>query len=214
MKTWIDAKTITEAWQQLLALAMDHGYRQDIQRGSFAGDAYRLQLPFVAGTIEYPLQDMIPMTRPGIPPVCTTESVEQYFAEYLVGTRLPAANEVYTYATRIQDQLQTVMDMLAATPDTNQASIIVGRPEDVTLGDPACLRALDFKAHGGALHLCSFWRSHDAWAGFPTNLGGLAMLLAYVAEYAGLEVGTLYYSSHGTHLYSYQLELANGQIGR
>ncbi len=213
MKTFA-AKTIAEAWQQVVGLCLGHGLPQVIDRGSFVGgEITRLQLPYLCGEIEYPTADMVPATRPGIPPVSSPATLEQYFAEYLIGTRPPAPNEAYTYASRIGDQLQAAMDILARAPGTNQASVVVARPEDLTLTDPACLRVLDFKVVAGALNLCSFWRSHDLWAGFPVNLGGLALLLAHVAEYADLPVGRLQYCSTGTHLYSYQLDLARAQVG-
>lgn len=210
----IRATTNADAWHQLLAMVEDRCYRQEIDRGSFAGEAYRLQLPPIMAEITHPHLDMVPDFRPGVSPTTSIATIDTYFQEYILGTRKPTKNESYTYATRIGLQLPFAMEALAETPGTNQASIAVCRPEDLTIDDPACLRTIDFKAWDGRLYMSTFWRSHDLWAGFLTNLGGLAMLLAYVAEYAGLEVGHHCYFSSGTHLYSYQLDQFNAQVAR
>lgn len=209
------ATTNSDAWQQLLRQFLAEGwYRQDIQRGSFAGEAHRRQLPPVAVMISHPLADMVPDFRPGVAPTTSVETIDTYFSEYLVGTRRPTEHESYTYASRIGLQLPFAMEALAATPETNQVSISVGRPEDMTIDDPACLRLIDFKSFGGELHMSTFWRSHDLWSGFLTNLGGLSLLLAHVSEYAGLRPGAHYYFSAGTHLYSYQMEQYRLQVGQ
>lgn len=210
----IKATTNVDLWWSILSRLMDksRSYIQPIKKGSFAGEAYRVQLPFVAGTIYNPLDDMVPQTRSGIPPVTNTDTIQQYFEEYIIGTKPPTTNESYTYASRIGMQLPKVMDMLRDYPDTNQAAIIVGHSEDLDLHDPACLRAINFKVVNNQLELTSFWRSNDVWAGFPTNLGGLSLLLSHVAEYIGKEVGAMNYCCDGAHVYSYQLELVKQQL--
>lgn len=207
-------RTVSDAWFALLAEVVDHGYRQDIARGSFAKESFRLQLNFAACTIGRPLADYVPQVPDGVAPPTTAEYVENYFYDYILGAHEPSVNEQYTYASRIGSQLELVMDMLRDTPDTNQASIIVGHPLDVVMDDPACLRAIDFKHVAGALEITTFWRSHDLWAGFPSNLGAMAMLQAMVAEYAGMEPGAMHYASSGLHLYGYQFPSALAKLGR
>lgn len=209
----LTATTVSDLWFQALAGLEEHTYRQDISRGSFAG-GFRLQYPFVCGTVLYPLDDYVPDVPAGVAPPTTKEYVQRYFEDYLLGARIPSENEQYTYASRIGSQLEKVITMLTETPLTNQASIIVGRPEDVDISDPACLRAIDFKIVRGTLELTSFWRSHDLWAGLPTNLGGLALLQATVAEAAGLPVGVMHYASSGAHVYDYQLPSVEAKLGR
>lgn len=223
----LQAKTISDAWFQLIYNVFDHSYTQNIQKGSFEQEQTRRQYPGIAVSIEHPYEDMVPVIPPalGIPSPTTMEYIEDYFANYLMDPAL-SENETYRYASRIQypmpkggTQLDRVIDMLKQTPQTNQAIVEIGAPDDhdVCIGndgklDPPCLRLLDFKAipHGDelVLSLSCYFRSWDLWAGFPTNLGGLELLKRYVASEAGLKNGPIYAYSAGAHIYGYQEEIA------
>ena len=82
---FIEAKTISDAWFQLLWNIFDNSYKQAIQKGSFENEQYRLQYPGVSIYIEYPDKDMIPVIPAalGIPSPTTMEYVEDYFVNYL-----------------------------------------------------------------------------------------------------------------------------------
>ncbi len=224
---FLQAKTISDAWFQLIYNIFDNSYTQKIQKGSFEKEQYRLQYPGLAVFIEHPDQDMIPIIPPalGIPTPTTMEYVEDYFANYLMDPQL-SENETYRYSSRIHHpmpkggtQLERAIEMLKETPLTNQAAVEIGSPEDfdVCIGndgnlDPPCLRLLDFKAipekDNLVLTVSCYFRSWDLWAGFPTNLGGIELLKKYVAEEAGLKSGPMYAYSAGGHIYGYQEELA------
>jgi len=204
--------TVTDAWFQLIRAAYLFGYRQDVQRGSFADADVRLQLPFASATIEKPLDDFIPTVPDGVAPPVTREYVEQYFTDYILHGRDPDKNEQYTYATRIDDQVDKVCDILRRTPQTNQAHIVVGRPDDLDIEHPACLREIGFKVVSGALEMTTFWRSHDLWAGFPANLGALGMLQEFVAEFCGVDMGVMHYASNGAHVYGYQVDSVKAKL--
>ena len=212
----LQATTISDAWYQILYNLESEAYRQDIQRGSFEKENYRLQIPWLSLEIMHPLKDIIPVIPPGCsaPPPNTMEYVQEYFIDYLLGGKIPGKNEAYTYASRIGGQLSKAILILKDTPGTNQASIIVGRPEDLDIQDPACLRAIDLKVHHGRLDIATFWRSWDIWAGLPTNLGGLALLMEYISEEIGSRIGILRAASQGAHIYGYQLSFVNSRIGK
>ena len=223
----LHAKSISDAWFQLIYNIFDKSYTQKIQRGSFEQEQYRLQYPGIAVYIERPYEDMIPIIPPAlnIPSPTTMEYIEDYFANYIMDPQL-AEYETYRYASRIHHtmpnggaQLDRVVEMLKQTPLTNQAIIEIGSPEDhdVCIGndgklDPPCLRLLDFKVIPSSeelvLSLSCYFRSWDLWAGFPTNLGGLELLKQYVADEAGVGNGPLYAYSAGAHIYGYQEEIA------
>lgn len=224
---FLKAKTISDAWFQLIYNIFDHSYTQQIQHGSFEREQYRLQYPGIAVFIEHPSEDMIPQIPPalGIPSPTTMDYVEDYFVGYLMNPEL-ADNETYTYASRIQHpmpeggtQLERVTRLLKETPLTNQAIVEIGTPEDLDVCygadgklDPPCLRLLDFKAvpgeDGMLLTVSAYFRSWDLWAGFPTNLGGIQLLKKFVAEEAGLRDGPMYAYSAGAHIYGYQEDIA------
>lgn len=223
----LHAKTISDAWFQLIYNIFDHSYTQKIQKGSFENEQYRLQYPCIAVFIEYPGENMIPVMPPGlnIPAPTTMEYIENYFANYLMDPEL-SENETYKYASRIHHpmprggtQLDRIIQMLKDTPLTNQAVIEIGSPEDhdVCHGndgklDPPCLRLLDFKVIPAgdelALTVSCYFRSWDLWAGFPTNLGGIELLKNYIAGETNLKNGPMYAYSAGAHIYGYQEELA------
>ncbi len=223
----LTAKTISDAWFQLIYNLFDRAYPQEIQRGSFEREQYRLQYPGIAVYIEHPSTDMVPTIPPGlgIPAPTTMEYIEDYFAHYLMNPET-ANNETYTYASRIQcrmpgggSQLDRVIQMLRTTPLTNQAVLEIATPQDLDVCygndgklDPPCLRVIDFKVipKGDVLLLTVsvYFRSWDLWAGFPTNLGGIELLKQFVASETALENGPLYSYSAGAHIYGYQEELA------
>lgn len=206
--TIIKVKTIPEARAAAIDRLLSCGYRVAIQRGSFAGQAYRIQLPYLMLTVSGHLFDRVPVPPPADWPVeMTAEHGEAYYNRYILGSTGPAENEAYTYASRLNEngQLEKIMEMLRETPQTNQAVFSIGRPEDVDLADPACWRGGHFVFDGDLLHLHVWFRSHDVYAGMPENFYGISRLLEDVAEYAGLECGHLLYYGSGSHLYSYQL---------
>lgn len=220
----VQAKTISDAWFQLIYNVFDHSYKQKIQRGSFENEQYRLQYSGIAVYIEHPYDDMVPIIPPGlsIPAPTTIEFINDYFVNYLMDPNL-ADNETYRYSTRVQypmpngdTQLERIISMLKETPFTNQAIIEIGCPDDhdTCIGndgkhDPPCLRLLDFKVHPpDILSLTCYFRSWDLWAGFPTNLGGLELLKRYVASETDLKNGPMYAYSAGAHIYGYQEDIA------
>jgi thymidylate synthase len=70
-----------------------------------------------------------------------------------------------------------------------------------------CLRGIDFKIKDSYLIMSVVFRSWDLYAGFPENMGGMALLNEYVAEQLdGVKPGPLAFTSAGLHAYDYQIE--------
>lgn len=206
----IEAKSISDAWFQLIYNLPDFGYRQDIQRGSFAKEQTRLQYPGISVYIEYPHKDVVPIMPAGmgIPSPTTVEYINDYFLNYLMRGILEK-HEQYTYGERIQLSIDQIIRILKETPQTNQAVIEIGRPEDIGLEDPPCLRVLDFKVlPDNVLSISVYFRSWDLWSGFPSNLGGIEMLKQYVAQESDRVNGPMYAYSSGLHLYGFHEEVA------
>ncbi len=90
----------------------------------------------------------------------------------------------------------------------NQMILQVGRPQDLALTDPPCLRHIDTRIQDGALHFFVYFRSWDLWAGLPANLAGIQHLKEYMAAAIGVADGELIVESKGLHLYGYAEELA------
>lgn len=192
--------TIDEAWWWACRTCTREGIVYIIERGSYVGQK-RKQLYSLAILILRPgTRPLAPIVR-GIP-VADDESIQRYFEDYLISPEL-RPNEQYTYGSRIAPHLEYVAEMLRETPNTNQAILEVGRPEDVYLADPPCLRILSWKCVEGCLQLSAFFRSWDLETGFPMNVGGLQLLNEMMAEWAKLESGPLVLYSDGAHLYDH-----------
>jgi len=193
-------RTIGEAWLNVCQRCLAQGRTYVITRGSYEGQQ-RKQLDHLAFMITHPGTRPLGVEYKGTP-ISDDESIQRYFEDYLINPRL-AENEQYTYASRVAPHLEAIAEMLYKTPGTNQATIEVGRPEDIDLSDPPCLRVLSWKVTPGGLQLTSFWRSWDLYAALPTNLGGLQLLNELVAEWAGLSPGPLVCYSDGGHIYDH-----------
>lgn len=72
-----------------------------------------------------------------------------------------------------------------------------------------CLRGLDFRIikEGGINYLTTkvIYRSWDLWGGWPTNMGGFALLNQTMASELGVEPGPLTFSCKDLHCYDFQL---------
>lgn len=209
------ASTIPEAKSMLVRACLREGYRQEIQRGSFADEQYRLQLDYAAVKITNPLFDMVPVP-PTIdwPAEQTLSACQKYYQNYLIGSE-KADGEEYTYGSRMSrnDQLSQVIDMVTKFPETNQAKLTISDPTDATIGDPACLGEIHFKFFGGQLNMYTIWRSHDLYAGFGMNITALAFLLQDISRTAELMPGSIYYFSSGSHLYGFHVDMLKPLAG-
>lgn len=205
----IICKTIPEARSQAIEKAIMCGYVQQIERGSFENECFRIQLHYLSIRITNHCFDRVPVPPTTDWPIEMTQSHgENYYQKYILSPEPPNENEIYTYGSRINEgnQLAKAMDMLLKTPQTNQAVIEVGRREDIDLHEPSCLRGIQFVFDNDKLNMFVWFRSHDIFAGLPENFFGLSQLLADVAEYAGLAVGDFIYHGSASHLYNYQLD--------
>lgn len=90
----------------------------------------------------------------------------------------------------------------------NQMVLQVAHPTDIALLDPPCLRSIDTRIQGNALHFVIYFRSWDLWGGLPANLAGIQLLKEYMAEGIGVKDGEMIVESKGLHLYGYAEQLA------
>lgn len=97
---------------------------------------------------------------------------------------------------------------------SNQMIMQVGKPSDMSLLDPPCLRHIDTRIQDGKLHFYPYFRSWDLWGGLPANLGAIELMKQYCAEQIGVENGEIIATSKGLHLYNYVWEIAETVRGR
>ncbi|MDD5032833.1 MAG: thymidylate synthase [Candidatus Pacebacteria bacterium] len=77
-----------------------------------------------------------------------------------------------------------------------------------------CLRGVDTWVQNGRLYFCCYFRSQDAWAGFPQNYGGLQLVKEYMASCLNLEDGPLIAISKDLHFYRDNIPYGLEMIGK
>ena len=219
----INAKTINDAWHQLVFQVEEKGRKYKITQGSFAGQ-FRYEFEFVLVEIERPWEEIAIIFPPGItlPPPSDMAQIEQYFANYIFNPDL-AKDEQYTYGQRIAgamrfdasvengvgkvNQIEEVIKKYkTGGHGNNQCTIEIGQPFDILLSDPPCLRVIDTRVAEGVLHFFVYFRSWDLWGGFPVNLGGIELLKQYMAKEIGVGNGKILAASKGLHIYDHALK--------
>lgn len=224
----IEAIDLPDAFFQVIRNVMLNGYRYEVQRGSYE-DQERIELDFATVHIKDPGSgDLLPKMPEGssLPPIADETYVkENYFPIYLLSNH-KAEGEQYTYGERInqiipdshlkveKSQIDWAIEILTKTPNTNQATIEIGQPTDITIRDkhghpdPPCLRLIDCRVRYDKLHLMVYFRSWDAWGGFPVNMAGIELLKQYMADAIGVGNGELVAASKGLHVYGYAEDIA------
>lgn len=115
------------------------------------------------------------------------------------------------------NQFSLVQRFLEETPETNRSVIEIGKPEDLLIRHPPCMRMLQFKVRYNKLHMFAYFRSWDAWGGLPSNLAALQLIKEFLVGHINkthpeITDGKIFASSLGLHVYSGQWELANSVI--
>jgi len=106
---------------------------------------------------------------------------------------------------------QVINDYKEKGYGTNQETMEIGMPPDITLNDPPCLRLIDTRIRYGKLHFIIYFRSWDLWSGFPSNLAGLQLVKKFMADEIGVGDGEIVAASKGLHIYKYVWELAEAR---
>lgn len=212
---FIEATTLPDAWFQCVYRVVDVGRKYTIDRGSYKGQQ-RLEFDYITVNIKYPgTRPLLPDIPPqlGIPNPVQEGYLEEYLPYLMTSIKKP--NEDYTYGSRLEYQIEKVIDMYKQYGyNTNQACMSVSIPSDIDLVDPPCLRGIDTRVQDGKLHFVVYFRSWDLWSGFPANLGSIQLLKEYMSDAIGVGDGEIVVSSKGLHLYNYVFELAKLRVGK
>jgi len=209
--TEIRAVDIPDAWFQAVSKILKEGFKYEIQQGSFVGQT-RLEFHHIRIVINSPYREPYDLMLPDVPPGLGIPNpvergyVEQYIPFLMTDHIEPG--EQYTYGSRIYPQITKFIDLLKKTPNTNQAILQIGSPDDYKLEDPPCLRHIDMRIFDGKLIFYPDYRSWDLWAGFPANLAGIAVLQKDMADQIGVDPGPICAVSKGLHIYGYAEEMA------
>ncbi|ODS38282.1 MAG: hypothetical protein A7316_08385 [Candidatus Altiarchaeales archaeon WOR_SM1_86-2] len=199
----INAFDIPDAWLQIVESILKYGDVFDVGRGS---EITRTRA--VALGLEISNPEIRPLAHPQAP--FTMKYVEEYALEYLfIGDK--HEGEEYTYGERLRkpiDQIEKVIEKYKEEKNDRQNTMVIRRPEDLDSPDPPCLTVMDTEILDNKLHFIVYFRSWDAYAGFPANIAGFQLLKEYMASEIGVEPGKTMAFSKNIHLYERQISFA------
>ena len=265
----IEANTLDELYFKIIDAALKYGRIYKISAGSFSGShrlEFDSASLIVTNPNTRPLA---PIPRTGIPVTTNDDKIEQYFLKYLldgslesneeykysswiggIPPSLPLEHKGVPRGTRLNQLEWCINHFIKHGFENNHCYITVGCAEglqrydweyetDAEKGSTECLRGISFKIKDGKLNITVFFRSWDAIAGTPENLGGFVRLSEYVVDeinskikkikdipylpinfkkelqtnYPEVKIGNLCAHSDGLHVYEHNLDLAKLWVG-
>ena len=203
----ITAWSLDEAWWRCIREILMYGKDFKIDSGSYEGQ-YRKELDFIVVNILKPsMRPLSPSVPDGTPAPTNDDYIQNDYLPYLM-TSAKKPGELYTYGEDLEPQMYKAIDMYKKGGHrTNRASMVVGNRDSIDLEHSQCLRQVDTRIQGGALHFFVMFRSWDMYGGFPVNLGGLQLMKEFMASEIGVNDGEIVAVTKGLHLYDHHWDL-------
>ncbi len=203
----IKAFDIPDAWIQVVEKIFAEG---DVFRVEYGSEKTLTRKIALGVEIEHP--ESRPLVHHSAP--FAMRYIEQYALEYLfIGEK--HEGEEYTYGERLRkpvDQIMGVIERYRKYPGDRQNTMVIRHPGDLDIEYPPCLTVLDTEVSDDKLHFIVYFRSWDAYAGFPANVAGLQLLKEYMADEIGVEPGKTLAFAKNIHLYERQFKLVETLI--
>ncbi len=197
----IEAFDIPDAWLQVVEKIFNEGDDFQVEYGSEITLTKKIEL---ALEIKHPENQ--PLIHERAP--YSMKYIEQYALEYLfVGEK--HEGEEYTYGERLRnpvDQIQKITERYKKHKGDRQNTMVIRHPEDMDIEYPPCLTVLDTEILDDKLHFTVYFRSWDAYGGFPVNVAGLQLLKEDMADEIGVESGKTIAFAKNIHLYERQFK--------
>ena len=151
----------------------------------------------------------------------TWQGVETYFEEITEAPEVVPEGG-YTYGNRFRgmpdcsnpgpDQIGWMQQQLDVQPRYRGIFATTWNPiVDYKLKSRPCLVSVQFRQQNNQLHLTAYFRSHDIYGAYPTNLAGLCLWLVMEAEARGIPVGPLTVMSSSAHVYAHNWQDARAR---
>jgi hypothetical protein len=96
-----------------------------------------------------------------------------------------------------------------------ESSLVYDKPyeNEMERGTSPCLRLIDTKIIENTLHFHVVFRSWSLFSAWPENMGGITLLLEYMANELEVDVGTLSFSCLKLHTYDFELDVVKNRLG-
>jgi len=123
-------------------------------------------------------------------------------------------NSNYGHQWKRNDQLDFVIKMLKANPETRQAAISIYDGKEIInySNDTPCTYAVQFTILDNKLNMSVVMRSNDLWYGFCNDQYQFSSLQMLVAYELNISVGTYYHFAHNLHLYNDKLPVRKTRL--
>ncbi|UCD96151.1 MAG: hypothetical protein JSV35_06560 [Candidatus Bathyarchaeota archaeon] len=201
------------AWHKTLNVIWEHGDTYEVSYGSECTETKKLNIS-------------IEIAKPGTRPLvddkapCDMKYVQWYALKYLWSGLVE--DETYTYGSRLRepvDQIEKAIERYLEEPRDRQITLAIRLPEDILKQvnerkhEPPCLSLIDTEILENELHLTSYFRSWDAYAGLPANIAGIQLfneaLVSELNRRGGLSLrsGRLIFHSKNCHIYQRQFKI-------
>lgn len=200
----IKARNLPEAWFKVNKEILESGVEYKVGRGSEKS---------LTKKIAVALEVTNPEERPLVDRKAPVSDLNRYTLENLFIK--DERSYEYTYGSRLRkdyDQVERVIEKFKEEPKDRQNIMITRRPEDLDNENPPCLTIVDLEILDNKLVNYSYWRSWDAYAGLPSNLGGLQLLMEFMAKEMGIDTGKMVAFSKNLHLYERQFDFVEDLV--
>jgi len=209
----IQAFDCPDAWYKTLAEIWENGDTFEVKYGSELALTKKLNI-----TIEILHPENRPLVDDKAP--CDMKYVQWYALKYLWSGAIE--DETYTYGSRLRkpvDQIQELIKRYLQEQNDRQVTLTTRLPQDIQKQinnkkhEPPCLTLIDTEIHNQKLHLTSYFRSWDAYAGLPANIAGIQILNEAITKEINqqgnlnIQTGKLIFHSKNCHIYQRQFKL-------
>jgi len=222
----INAFDCPDAYVQTLSHIHNEGDDFTVGYGSELSKTKKLNV-----TIEIRHPETRPIVSSKAP--CDIQYIQGYALEYLWSGE-KQDEETYTYGSRLNHPINQIDEVIKRAIEERmdrQMTMVLRIPEDILKNlkgrkhEPPCLSLIDAEVLEGKMHLTSYFRSWDAYAGLPANIAGIQIFNeSFVKEinqrgnelkknWEEIETGKLIFHSKNCHIYERNKEFVEELLG-
>jgi len=217
--TKIKAFDCPDAWYKVLNEIWYKGDIFKVGYGSEVSETKKLNVSIeITNPANRPLVDFMAP--------CNMKYVQWYALKYLWSGAIE--DETYTYGSRMRepvDQVEEAVKRYVNEIRDRQVTFVIRLPQDIQKTiekdrrhEPPCLSLIDTEISDNQLHLTSYFRSWDAYAGLPANIAGIQLFNeAFVSEInrrgdMNIRTGKMIFHSKNCHIYERQYKLVEDTV--